>query len=337
MRMGSICSGVGSCHLACCGLGWETSFFSEIDPFARAVLLQKFPEIPNIGDFTSYEEKEKSKSVDILVGGTPCQSFSNAGRMQGMDDERGGLAIRFVEFAQNIGARWILWENVPSILSLNQGRDFLLFAKSLKKHGYFFTWRILDAKFFGVPQRRRRVFLVGYNGDWRPPFGVLIEPKSSKWNFEKSKRKEQKDPSETRRGFVSSVQENQRSELTLSSKTNSLSTGGGKPGQGFPLVFEKRQDFQHFNNSTGPLLSRDSGKALYHREVLRKLTPLECERLQGLPDNHTQIEWNNKHKKDCPKTRRYKAIGNSFCVPVVRWIFHRVDLMEKIIQERKKQ
>lgn len=188
MRVGSTCSGIGTEALAWQPLGWEHAFFSEIDPFARAVLKHRFPDIPRHGDFTKLKD-DRYGSVDLLVGGTPCQSFSVAGLRGGLGDERGNLALEFLRLAQRTRARWVLWENVPGVLSSNGGRDFGSILGGLAELGYGFAWRVLDAQFvrtrgywFAVPQRRRRVFVVGYLGDWRRAAAVLFDRESLQGN-----------------------------------------------------------------------------------------------------------------------------------------------------------
>lgn len=174
---GSVCSGIEAASVAWHDLGWKPAFFSEIENFPRAVLAHHFPEVPCHGDFCTIKKGEY-EDIDLLVGGTPCQSFSIAGLRKGMDDERGNLALEFIRLAKRLRPRWILWENVPGVLSSNEGKDFGSFLAALDELGYGYAWRVLDAQNFGVPQRRRRVFLVGYLGDWRPAAAVLFEPQS---------------------------------------------------------------------------------------------------------------------------------------------------------------
>ena len=155
-------------------LGWKAVGFSEIDPFARAVLSHHYPDIPLFGDFTKLRESDYG-TIDLLVGGTPCQSFSIAGLRKGLADDRGNLSLEFIRLAKASRARWVVWENVPGVLSIDGGRAFGSFLGGLAECGYGFAYRILDAQYFGVPQRRRRVFVVGYLGDWRPAAAVLFE------------------------------------------------------------------------------------------------------------------------------------------------------------------
>lgn len=170
----SICSGIEAATVAWHPLGWEAAGFAEIDPFARAVLEHHYPDVPLHGDFTLLKAEDYG-AIDLLVGGTPCQSFSIAGQRRGLDDDRGNLALEFVRLAERSRARWVVWENVPGVLSIDEGRAFGSFLGALAQCGYGFAYRVLDAQYFGVPQRRRRVFVVGYLGDWRPAAAVLFE------------------------------------------------------------------------------------------------------------------------------------------------------------------
>jgi len=173
-RYGSVCSGIEAATAAWHHMGWEAAFFSEIEKFPCAVLQHRYPDVPLHGDFTTIKENEYGK-IDLLVGGTPCQSFSVAGLRGGLDDDRGNLALEFCRLAQREQPRWIVWENVPGVLSSNGGRDFGSILGALEDLGYGLAYRVLDAQYFGVAQRRRRVFVVGYLGDWRPAAAVLFE------------------------------------------------------------------------------------------------------------------------------------------------------------------
>lgn len=172
MRYISVCSGIEAATVAWHPLGWAPVLFAEIDKFASRVLAHHYPEVPNVGDFTRIAT---AGSVDLLVGGTPCQDFSVAGLRAGMDGARGQLTVEFAHLAGRLRPRWLVWENVPGILSVDGGRAFGMFLGILGKLGYGFAYRVLDAQYFGVPQRRRRVFLVGHLGDWRCAAAVLFE------------------------------------------------------------------------------------------------------------------------------------------------------------------
>lgn len=174
MIYGSVCSGIEAASVAWRPLGWEPAFVSEIDPFPRAVLAERFPETPLHGDFTTIGAGDY-RAIDLLVGGTPCQDFSIAGLRAGMAGDRGNLTLEYLRLARRIRPGWLVWENVPGVLSSNGGRDFGAFLGGLVELGYGFAYRVLDAQHFGVPQRRRRVFVVGYFGDWRRAAAVLFE------------------------------------------------------------------------------------------------------------------------------------------------------------------
>lgn len=164
MRYLSVCSGIEAASAAWEPLGWRPLAFAEIDPFARAVLAHRFPSIPNLGDMSTISPHDFAHPVDLLVGGTPCQSFSVAGRRRGLADERGNLALVFARLVDALRPRWVVWENVPGALSSGKGRDFGAILGALVELGYGLAWRVLDAQFIGVPQRRRRVFVVGHSG-----------------------------------------------------------------------------------------------------------------------------------------------------------------------------
>jgi DNA (cytosine-5)-methyltransferase 1 len=178
----SVCSGIEAATVAWHRFGWEPIAFSEIEAFPAAVLAHHYPSVPNWGDMTAFKEWPDA-DVDVLVGGTPCQSFSVAGLRKGLDDPRGNLMLTYLAIAARYRPRWLVWENVPGVLSSNGGRDFGSFLGGLGELGYGFAYRVLDAQHLrtpgfprAVPQRRRRVFVVGYLGDWTRAAAVLFEP-----------------------------------------------------------------------------------------------------------------------------------------------------------------
>ena len=174
MRYLSVCSGIEAATVAWHPLGWTAAAYSEIEKFPSQVLAHHYPNTPNVGDMTKFKEWNIG-SIDLLVGGTPCQSFSVAGLRKGLDDPRGNLMLTYLAIADQYRPRWLVWENVPGVLSSNGGKDFGVFLGALGELGYGFAYRILDAQYFGVAQRRRRVFVVGYLGNWRPAAAVLFE------------------------------------------------------------------------------------------------------------------------------------------------------------------
>jgi DNA (cytosine-5)-methyltransferase 1 len=196
IRYGSVCSGIEAASVAWHPLGWEPAFFSEIEAFPRAVLAHHYPAVPLHGDFTTIGADDYG-AIDLLVGGTPCQSFSVAGLRGGMADGRGNLSLEYIRLARRKRARWVAWENVPGVFSSNEGDDFRCFLSGLAgwhvtipaggwqnsgiiapgpgNGAYGLAWRVLDAQHFGVPQRRRRVFVVGHIGSWQRAAAVLFE------------------------------------------------------------------------------------------------------------------------------------------------------------------
>ena len=174
MRFLSVCSGIEAASVAWSPLGWRAVAFSEIEPFPCALLAHHYPNVPNLGDMTKFKEWP-DYAIDLLCGGTPCQSFSVAGLRKGLDDPRGNLMLTFGAIAAKYRPQWLVWENVPGVLSSNGGRDFGSFLGMLGQLGYGFAYRIHDAQFHGVAQRRRRVFVVGCLGDWRSAAAVLFE------------------------------------------------------------------------------------------------------------------------------------------------------------------
>ena len=174
MIFGSVCSGIEAASVAWEPLGWKAAFFSEIEPFPCALLNHYYPDTPNLGDMTKFKNWNHY-DIDVLVGGTPCQSFSVAGLRKGMDDPRGNLALTYLAIADKYRPRWLVWENVPGVLSSEEGWDFGSFLGGVAELGYGFSYRICDAQYWGIPQRRRRVFVVGHIGDWRRAAAVLFE------------------------------------------------------------------------------------------------------------------------------------------------------------------
>jgi DNA (cytosine-5)-methyltransferase 1 len=191
MKYGSVCSGIEAASVAWHNLGWEPQWFSEIEQFPSEVLKHRFPAVPNLGDMTTINQNPiaDERPIDLLVGGTPCQSFSVAGLRKGLADPRGNLMLTFLSIANKFRPKWVVWENVPGVLSSNGGKDFGTFLGALGELGYGFAYRVLDAQHFGVAQRRRRVFVVGYLGDWRVAAAVLFERESLQGNTKPSRKK----------------------------------------------------------------------------------------------------------------------------------------------------
>lgn len=179
MRYLSLFSGIEAASVACNGMGWEAMAFAEIDPFPSAVLAKRFPGVPNLKDVTNVNWRSVVKKCgrpDLVVGGSPCQSFSIAGTRTGLEGES-GLMWEYVRAVREVRPEWVLWENVPGALSSSNGEDFRCLLEALDALGYGLAWRVLDAQFFGVAQRRERVFLVGRLGS-RPPSRFYLSPRA---------------------------------------------------------------------------------------------------------------------------------------------------------------
>jgi DNA (cytosine-5)-methyltransferase 1 len=415
MKYLSVCSGVEAATVAWHSLGWQPVAFSEIEPFPSAVLAHHYPNVPNLGDMTKFKDWNLNESIDILVGGTPCQSFSVAGLRKGLEDPRGNLALTYVGILDKFRPKWFVWENVPGVLSSSGGRDFGSFLGAVAQLGYGFAYRVLDAQNFGVPQRRRRVFVVGCLGGWESAAKVLFECESLSGDTKPSRKKRQGVA-----GFVESsfgqyredviagttkasggvlgggsetfltVYENHPSDSRVKDMgdvcqtvTSTWGSGGGNipfvqnvafgwqnsSHQGMSIdtisptldksktpavavdmynlttnekTTQTLRGFGHIDHVGGvvaPTLtaSNDPSRSPQSTEVtnqvasvyaastaVRRLTPVECERLQGFPDNYTQIPWNKKVAIGCPDGLRYKAMGNSMAVPVMNWIGKRI-------------
>ena len=450
MKYLSVCSGVEAATVAWHDLGFEPVAFSEIEKFPSEVLNFRYPNVPNMGDMTKYKEWKLNDSIDLLVGGTPCQSFSVAGLRKGLEDPRGNLMLTYVGILDKFRPKWAVWENVPGVLSSNGGRDFGSFLGALGELGYGWAFRVLDAQHFGVPQRRRRVFVVACLGDWTRPAKVLFEPESLRRNPPKSKGKKQSAPAFTSSSFggysegvgtiraaggdlgggsetlIATPDGNHTTGSLLArdykgignqdlqdgrglvvyethpadsrvkemgdvcqTVTSRWGTGGGNVpialaentigrqplnggnGTGFteggPMytlnatgvhgvavdmynlslndkTTQTLRGFGHIDHVGGtfqPIVLEDQGgsvmrvtndgkvgtlrreshghePSVIHNMAVRRLTPIECERLQGFPDDYTNI------KTKCPDGPRYKAMGNSMAVPVMKWIGQRI-------------
>ena len=357
---------------------WEPLFYSEIEKFPSAVLEYRHPKTPNLGDMTKFKQW-KDYDADVLVGGTPCQSFSVAGLRKGLDDPRGNLMLTYLAIADRYRPRWMVWENVPGVLSSNGGRDFGTFIGALEQLGYGYCWRVLDAQYFGVPQRRRRVFVVGCLGGWQGAAAVLFESYCLQGHSPPSREEGEigaatvtsrvasgtsdlidnaiichgtQDPCISDKAFALGRNNGGENVLAYCIPSNVV---GRKPENGpqFGANYQKNISYtmdamsqSHvvaFTQNTrdevremevaGALAAQPGAKQqsyVRNNMQVRRLTPVECERLQGFPDNYTQIPWGGKRKELCPDGHRYKAVGNSMAVPVMRWIGKRLLDVDKI-------
>ena len=330
MRYLSVCSGIEAATVAWHPLGWEPVAFCEIEAFPSAVLKEKYPHVPNYGDFTRLSEPDhpiRSAGVDLLVGGTPCQAFSVAGLRRGLADPRGGLTLEFVRLAQALRPRWIVWENVPGVLSQDGGRAFGAFLGALGELGYGWAYRVLDAQWFGVAQRRRRVFVVACaGGDAGRAAAVLFEPEGV--------RRDPPTRGETRESAAADAYGGADGGSVAGTVSSKWAKGTGGPAgdehYNLTVAFDARQSgVLFYGDKTGPLDTDGHSIAINAGVSVRRLTPRECERLQGFPDDYTRIPWKKKGADECPDGPRYKALGNSMAVPVMRWIGERIAKVEK--------
>jgi len=434
MKFLSVCSGIEAASAAWQPLGWRAWGLAEIEAFPSAVLAHHYPTVPNLGDMTKFKDWPDG-SIDLLCGGTPCQSFSNAGLRAGLDDPRGQLMLTFGAIAARYRPEWLVWENVPGVLSSNGGRDFGAFLGLLGFLGYGFAYRVLDAQFVrvdgygrAVPQRRQRVFVVGCLGDWRRAAAVLLERESLRGDSAPRRSAgagaagralcspqggiDREDRHNLIAGALcangkaacSATQQDAEAGMlvahTLRGEGFDASEDG--TGRGTPLVpvpFDTTQITSASNYSNpkagdpchplaagahapagafgwqnsaaqgmavdtiSPTLDKSkhpavlgadvfngaltgdvaatmgansgqsanhSGPSLLVGAAVRRLMPVECERLQGFPDGYTAIPWRGKPASECPDGPRYKALGNSWAVNVARWVGRRIDLAEGI-------
>ena len=548
MRYGSVCSGIEAASVAWRPLGWKCAFVSEIEKFPAAVLAERFPEVPNLGDFTKIGRGNYDGDIDLLVGGTPCQAFSIAGLRKGLNDERGNLALEFARLAFRTHARWEVWENVPGVLSSKRGEDFATFLSLLvgwevtvpngkwRKAGlvtaapgcFNVGWRVLDAQYTrvqqfprAIPQRRRRVILVGSLGSWEDCAKVLFDGEMCGGDAPPCRKARQAAPGDARKGAEGAgcdfswwdggqrastlttrsigqmMPDKDQLPCVIDTRWHTCATDGSCPsllatdykepkavcdpcltldasypgkqnnqditklvcyenhgqdsrirdcgevapsipvqagtgGNNLPLVQKvfaidsmasnamksknphsgsREIEVATTLDTTNPTPSKNQGgmaiveerpeavalaenvigrkvenggngvgaksgvcytldtagvhgvcypidvmnidgrdlKAKCYGEdgesaysltnrrpsgvcipgIIRKLVPVECERLMGFPDSWTKIPWRGKPADECPDGPRYKALGNSMCTNVMAWIGERIDAVEK--------
>lgn len=368
LTFGSVCSGIEAASVAWEPLGFKPVWFSEIESFPSAVLDYHWPKIPNLGDMTKIHEKISGGHVsppDILVGGTPCQSFSIAGSREGLADSRGQLSLSFIQLAniideerKKIGKEEsiIVWENVPGVLSSKDnafgqfigkiaGESQVLqpSGKKWTNAGYVFgpqrivAWRLLDAQYFGVAQRRRRLFVVASARTGFDPRKVLFEFEGLQRDIAQGRVERdslavstgkclasgksvtgpilancgQKQWLGNQEAFSGDYHIIENPTFCFANNTINRASKNGGNGKGF------QQEKSYTLDTTSPHAVTSLGK-------IRRLTPIECERLQGFFDNFTKVPYKQKSKEYCPDSPRYKALGNSMAVPVMHWIGRRI-------------
>ncbi len=400
----SVCSGIEAATAAWHGLGWTPVGFAEIEPYASTLLAAHYPTVTNFGDITQHARWNLAP-FDLLVGGTPCVGFSVAGLRQGLADPRSNLALAYLGILDQRRPRWFLWENVPGVLSSNSGRDFGTFLGGVAKLGYGFAYRVLDAQYVrvstharAVPQRRRRVFVVGYLGDWRRAAEVLLEPEGVRRDPPPRRAAGQGAAADVAPSLVASGRGVERIGETRG-QDPVVATCDGNPDGVAPTLMARssrggpqalspgyqtdghcvmiaRPDAVGFypnegdrtsgaNYDIAPTMKVNAGRgkgghppavavgfsrgesmpsgfgldvqppmrigsrsgsalpAVATTAVVRRLTPRECERLQGFPDDYTDVPF---HGRPAADGHRYRALGNSMAVNVMRWIGERVDV-----------
>lgn len=430
MRYLSLFSGIEAASVAWKSLGWECVGVAEVDKFCCALLKHHYPTVLNLGDVTSDDFIDRAKQlgpIDLVVFGSPCQSFSIAGKRLGLNDSRGNLAIYALRVIAALRPTWFVFENVPGLLSSwssDSGEDveesnFADFLCAVEECGYSGAWESLDAQWFGVPQRRERVFFVGHSGDWRYPAAVFSVTHCLSGNPAPSRTPGQRFTHELAPSLTSSGRGVERSgesrgqdpvlamcltagghsrnpldepliTATLTGNpyadraseesllvTAPTLTSNGDAHSGYrderglvPIGFtihgtdktqriasqtdlagcvRARTPGAQENSSTTVALAfnlrgRDGGSMPESTDVaslraanggssrsfvadtaVRRLTPRECERLQGFPDDYTNVPFRGKPSADGP---RYRALGNSMAVPVMSWIGKRIQQAE---------
>jgi DNA (cytosine-5)-methyltransferase 1 len=359
MRYLSLFSGIEAVTVAWHPLGWECAAVAEILPYQSAVLKHHYPAIPNLGDVTKITEDDLKNigRIDIVVFGSPCQDMSIAGKRQGLnaikEDENHSSrlffeGVRVFQLAQKIcGARFMLWENVVGALSSQEGRDFATVLETLV--GVKFNnnrliwgnegiacgrnglceWAVLDAQFFGVPQRRRRVFALLDTGNWRSRKPILLEADHLRKITLSNRAQGEKCANGIKSGIRSSgksIKTFDRQGIsqwgsnpiasTISARDWKSATdliAYGIPGNWIGRASENGGNSTNFMSNVAPCLTATDQHAVINKCQVRRLTPTECERLQGFPDG-----WTNIGNPSIAK--RYNALGRSMAVPVMAWI-----------------
>lgn len=362
---GSVCSGIEAASVAWEPIGFQPAWFSEIEEFPSAVLAHHWPHVANHGDMTKLAEQVANDNIpapSILVGGTPCQAFSVAGARKGLSDERGQLTISYGELADAIDDRRaaaglppaiIVWENVPGVLSskdnafgaflgLLAGEECELVppGKKWANAGYVsgpkraIAWRVLDAQYFGVAQRRRRVFVIASARTDFNPTRVLFESEGVRRDFAPSRGAQEFTASNAGSGVkIGSHWDNPNNPHPTLNQSNNIGgigqsnqelfsqRGSGIVGAYRMVAFGEYADDETASTCKARDYKDATDLAVTYPLAVRRLTPIECERLQGFPDGHTLVEYRGK---SVANGHRYKALGNSMAVPCMAWIGQRI-------------
>lgn len=306
LTYGSICSGIGSEAVAWDPLGWKPKWFAEVNSLCSRLLKSRYPHVPNLGDIRRIQHAE---SVNLVVGGTPCQSFSINGLRKGMSDNRGKLSWEFVRIVAETQPAWVVWENVPNVLQIEGGKAFGSVVGALGECGYGWSYRVLDLRRFGIPQRRRRLFLVGFLGDGRPAVASLFNPLPDATHCTTPTQARQGSVAGTNghlanigngRGDVAKRYDGWAGDETPKRAKGTIPTlKGGQGGEGIGVIEGKHK--------------------------MRRLTTTEWERLQGFPVGYTDMGLRTSVKE------RQLAIGNSFPPPILCWLGVRIDYLSRVL------
>ena len=317
MTVGSLFSGIEGFGLGFQRAGMRLSYTCEINSNARAVLQHRFPTVPHFTDVKELTadalEARQIKPPRLVCGGFPCQGLSTAGKYRGLQDERSNLFFEAARIIEETRPRWVVIENVPGLLRSNGGRDMGAVLGTLGDLGFHVAYRVLDSRGFGVPQRRRRVFIIGRRGgDGSGPREVLLEQegrlgRTGAWD------KAWQSPS-----YSTGVRSTQGGEVDIYRKVHRASS---------PTDFETWTE----TNVSCTLNLMDHGDGRDPHIVIqggrpRRLMPVEQERLQGFPDGWTDVP--NLRGKPMVESARYQMCGNAVSVPVVEWIGRRIIAFE---------
>lgn len=358
MNYGSVCSGIEAATVAWHSLGWKPEWFSEIEKFPSQVLAHHYPDVPNLGDMTKIAaliQQEVVDAPDVLVGGTPCQAFSVAGLRNSLNDDRGQLSLEFVRLANEIDSTRLIrglkpsivvWENVPGVLNTSdnafgcflgalsgEGCELQPAGKKWPNAGCVYgpqrqiAWRVLDAQYFGVAQRRKRVFVVASSRK-ECIAEILFERKSMPGDIAKGDCKKKNYSTSiakclTRRGAggqnldietASFVIHGTQDPIINNDIAHCLGRNRGQENAVFKTAATLTRGFGDRGVDADQIAN---GNCAIEIQGVRRFTPVECERLQGFPDNYTNVA-------NATDTPRYAALGNSMAVPVMKWIGERI-------------
>lgn len=348
MKVLSLFSGIGGFDLGFKRAGMEIVAMCEIDKNARNVLARQFPNTRLHSNVNYIGKDDHARgSIDLICGGFPCQDVSVAGKRAGLDGKRSGLWFEFARIIDEIRPKWLVIENVPGLLTSANGADFAIIIQWLANSGYGVGWRVLDSRHFGLAQRRKRVFIVASLGT-KSFAKVLFEQNSRIGDSKKSRQKEQENSGSVAKCFTahqyrldasvetllpiaySIRQDDKANTMSITEKTTSLALQALQPAttshhaQMFVvdrILWEASHGYDPARISTNqeivPTLSAKMGTGGNNVPLVgvRRLTPTECERLQGFPDGWTDGQ---------PDGHRYKQLGNAVSVNVAEWIGKRI-------------